>query len=320
MQSLVSILIPVYNSGATIAAAIKSCLDQTYPHIEVIVLDDASTDNSMEVITQFDSLKLTVLKNDENHGIAKSRNKLLKHARGEYIAWLDADDTMTPDRIDVQTGFMTANPGIDIAGSWILTDDKGLPSKKLPLLHAQISTMLWFRNCMIQPSVMSKNFYRKENTWYDVAYRDSVEDYELWYRLAPRKKFANIPSFLTLYHMTSGEPLSGKQVQNGFAQNLGHLWVKKWKDVDVNIKPEAKKLFQEFLYTNRPLNREEGDSLRKTLISLSLIKQDPFYNLIISYLRLRLWKNMGLSQKFRRLYLLNNAVYYFKMKRNYLVN
>jgi glycosyltransferase involved in cell wall biosynthesis len=318
MQNLVSILIPVYNAERTVGAAIQSCLDQTYPHIEVILLDNDSDDRSMEIINSFDSLKISVLRNKEQMGIASSRNTLLQHARGEYIAWLDADDTMNRERIDQQVAFMEAHPGIDIAGTWIQTDNKNLPYKKLPLLHNQIRSMLWFKNCMIQPSIISKNFYKKENIWYDKHFNNSVEDYELWYRLSSRKKFANIPQFLTVYHMTTGDALAKKQENNAFKKNINLLWQKKWQDVNLNITSEDQQLFQDFMYTNQLLSPAKAKSLRATLTALRHHNKDPFCRLIISFHQLRLWKNMALLQKLSNLSLLYNLLFYFKMKRNYL--
>ncbi len=318
MQSLVSILIPVHNARLTIAAAIDSCLAQTYPHIEILLLDNASSDGSLDIMAAYDSLKISILKNENAGTIAESRNKLLHHARGEYIAWLDADDTMHPDRIDIQVGFMTSNPGTDVAGSWIRTDDPDLPFRKLPLLHSQIKTLLWFKNCMIQPSVISKNFYRRENIWYDESYGNSVEDYELWYRLVSRKKFANIPQFLTSYHMTTGEALKRKKESNDFHKNLSRLWNKKWEDAHIQVEAADRRIFQDFLYTNATLSPAESQSLHRTLALLKRSDSDPFFRLVVSFHQLRLWKNMPLLQKIRHAGLLANLAYYFKIKRNYL--
>jgi glycosyltransferase involved in cell wall biosynthesis len=319
MQSLVSILIPVYNGESSIFAALTSCLEQSYPHIEILVLDDGSTDKTAAVVESFDSLKITLLKHPVNLGIARSRNTLLEHARGEYIAWLDADDTMSKDRIDEQVGFMQAHPDIDIAGSWIYTDDASLPMKKLPLLHSQIKTLLWFKNCMIQPSIISKNFYKTENIWYDPEFSNSAEDYELWYRLSFLKTFANIPEFLTTYHLTTGDPLNAKKDKNLFRQHINTIWKQKWKAHNI-LGPEKMKLvFQDFLYENKRLSTQEERAILHILYSLKLANSDPFFRLVISFHLLRLWRNMGWAGKIMHLDLLGLCIYYFKMKRNYLL-
>jgi len=318
MQQLVSILIPVHNAAQSISATIQSCLNQTYPHIEIVILDDASDDSSLNVIQSFDSLKITVIQNNIRQGIAVSRNTLLDHARGAYIAWLDADDTMQEERIDSQVAFMQTHPGIDIAGSWIYTDYPDLPAKKLPLLHHHIKTILWFKNCMIQPSIISKNFYKKEQIWYDTSFDQAAEDYELWLRLINKKTFANIPLFLSTYHLTAGIELEKKQEQNKFKKQWGKLWDIKWKQIHVSVSSNDQLFFQDFIYKNRMLTTEEGNSIHKTLLLLRQNNTDSFFRLVIAFHQLRLWKNMGLGQKITHIYLLKNLVFYFRMKRNYL--
>src|SRR4051812_30900964 len=123
MQNLVSILIPMYNASETITRALQSCLAQSYPNVEILVLDDASSDGSAAIVREFGNPKIRLYENIANAGIAASRNTLLSHAQGEFIAWLDADDVMSEDRMEEQVLFMRQNPDIDIAGSWILTDD-----------------------------------------------------------------------------------------------------------------------------------------------------------------------------------------------------
>jgi glycosyltransferase involved in cell wall biosynthesis len=318
MQSLVSILIPVYNGENSIFAALTSCLEQTYPHIEILVLDDGSADRTAAIVESFDSLKVTLLKHASNRGIAHSRNTLLEHARGEYIAWLDADDTMDKNRIEEQAGFMQAHPDIDIAGSWIYTDSASLPAKKLPLLHAQIKTMLWFKNCMIQPSVISKNFYKKENVWYNTDFNNSVEDYELWYRLSSYKTFANIPLFLTTYHLTEGNALTNKQDKHHFKKHIRELWEQKWQRFDISSLDQKKLAFQDFLYENKRLTTHEARAILHVLYDLKRANTDPFFRLILSCHLLRLWKNMGWTGKIMHLDLIFLSIYYFKMRRNYL--
>jgi glycosyltransferase involved in cell wall biosynthesis len=319
MQQLVSILIPVYQAEKTIAAAMDSCLAQTYRDIEILLLDDASTDGSPNIISSFQNPRISIFRNEHRMGIASCRNTLLEHASGTHIAWLDADDLMQPERIEQQMAFMTQNPGVDIAGSWIYTDWKDLPVKKLPLLHHQIRTMLWFKNCMIQPSVISRNFYKQENIWYNTDFTNSVEDYELWWRLSDKKQFANIPLMLTTYHMTTGDALEQKQSGNAFKEKLDLLWEEKWKEVAISISREDKNHFRDFLYKSSRLTNEEAVSVAATLRKLSTLKQDSFYQLVLSYQKLRLWKQMSWGLKTKHLALLINLVWYPAMKRNFLI-
>lgn len=96
MNELVSVIIPVYNREKTVLRAIDSVLSQTYKNVEIIVIDDGSTDNTENVINKIESEKIRYLKNEVNKGVAYSRNNGLKNAQGEYIAFLDSDDYWYP--------------------------------------------------------------------------------------------------------------------------------------------------------------------------------------------------------------------------------
>ena len=98
---LVSIIIPVYNSYKLISKTLESALDQTYKNIEIIVIDDGSTDGSEKIIDQFASDKITLLKQN-NKGAGAARNLGIKNAKGEFMQFLDADDLLSANKIDVQ--------------------------------------------------------------------------------------------------------------------------------------------------------------------------------------------------------------------------
>ncbi|GGH15285.1 glycosyltransferase family 2 protein [Mucilaginibacter phyllosphaerae] len=98
---LVSIIIPVYNAEGYLAPAIQSALNQTWPSKQIIVVDDGSTDGSLAVARSFDNGMITVL-SQPNKGAAAARNHGLKHATGQYIQFLDADDLLSPDKISAQ--------------------------------------------------------------------------------------------------------------------------------------------------------------------------------------------------------------------------
>jgi glycosyltransferase involved in cell wall biosynthesis len=100
-MSLVSILIPAYNSDKWISSTIDSALNQTWDKKEIIIVDDGSTDNTLQIAKQFESKCVKVV-TQENSGAASARNKALEIAQGDYIQWLDADDLLTPNKISLQ--------------------------------------------------------------------------------------------------------------------------------------------------------------------------------------------------------------------------
>jgi glycosyltransferase involved in cell wall biosynthesis len=108
---LVSVIIPVYNSARYIAAALDSVYSQSYRPVEIIVIDDGSTDDSADVACARGDLRLL---RQENRGPAAARNAGIREANGALIAFLDSDDTWLPHKLRLQVDFLTANPGAEV--------------------------------------------------------------------------------------------------------------------------------------------------------------------------------------------------------------
>lgn len=102
MNKLVSVLVPAYNVSSYVREALSSVLAQTYKHLEIIVIDDGSTDNTGEILNQLakSDTRLRIIHNEKNIGIIKTLNKGLNLAKGDYIARMDADDLIVPDWIE----------------------------------------------------------------------------------------------------------------------------------------------------------------------------------------------------------------------------
>lgn len=108
-NGLVSIIMPSYNTASYIKDSIKSVLNQTYDNWELIIVDDCSSDNTDEVLAEIDDPRIRVYKNEVNSGAAISRNRALKEAKGQWIAFLDSDDIWMPEKLEKQIAFMTDN-------------------------------------------------------------------------------------------------------------------------------------------------------------------------------------------------------------------
>ena len=109
MSVLVSIVTPSYNTGRWIGETIQSVLNQTYENWEMIIVDDCSTDNTDEVVAGYKDSRIKYIKNEKNSGAAISRNRAIREAKGEYIAFLDSDDLWTPNKLEKQIRFMKDN-------------------------------------------------------------------------------------------------------------------------------------------------------------------------------------------------------------------
>jgi glycosyltransferase involved in cell wall biosynthesis len=123
----VSIIIPVYNAESYLRCSIESLLLQTYGNIEIIIVDDASADNSLQIVRQFESEKIHVVQQD-NSGAAIARNMGLKYASGEYIQFMDVDDFLSTDKMEKQVAALQGNPGKVAVCNYInFTEETHLP-------------------------------------------------------------------------------------------------------------------------------------------------------------------------------------------------
>lgn len=118
---LVSIIIPTYNYAKYLIKTIKSCIEQTYKNLEIIIIDDGSTDNTYEVVMNFSDRIVYVFQH--NSGVSAARNKGLELARGEFIAFLDADDYLTEDSVETRLNILLAYPDIGIIFSETYSED-----------------------------------------------------------------------------------------------------------------------------------------------------------------------------------------------------
>lgn len=314
MPELVSILMPVFQAEKTLSRAINSCIQQTYPHFEIVLLLNGIDPLCLNIIQTLNEPRIKLLTEPVNTGIAAARNRLLREAKGEFVAFLDADDAMLPDRLEKQVAYFQAHPETDLLGTWIVTQDHEV--KKAPLHHPEISACLWFKNCMYQPSMMCRNFFAKEQIYYPENFANSVEDYALWFQLKDFKTFANLPLALTQYTVSSEEELKQKRKHNDFELNLHQLWQSKWQNLP--IAPEYKATFQSFLYENKTLNEVEIKSL---LSCMAVIKQNfksKEYQYICAFHQLRIWRNSDTWMKIKYAYLLLNLRYYKAFKPLYL--
>ena len=109
VEGLVSIIMPSWNTGRFIAESIDSVLKQTYTNWELLIVDDCSTDNTDEIITSYKDNRIKYFKNEHNSGAALTRNKAMREAQGEWIAFLDSDDLWNPEKLEKQINFMKEN-------------------------------------------------------------------------------------------------------------------------------------------------------------------------------------------------------------------
>lgn len=147
MNDLVSIIMPSYNTGKYIKETIESVLAQSYTNWEILLVDDFSTDNTEEVLSQFKDKRIRFFKNEKNSGAAVSRNKALREAKGKWIAFLDSDDLWTPDKLKKQIDFMEKNNYHFSYTNYLEIDSNSKPNGVKVTGPKKISKMGMFNYC-----------------------------------------------------------------------------------------------------------------------------------------------------------------------------
>ena len=125
-NSLVSIVIPVHNAEEYINEALDSCINQTYENLEILVVDDKSQDNTLNILKEYEQKdsRIKVLPVEKQDGLGNVINIGIRRSRGKYIARMDADDVMYPDRIEKQVNYLESNPNCVAVGGQIDIIDK----------------------------------------------------------------------------------------------------------------------------------------------------------------------------------------------------
>ncbi|MEL6458329.1 MAG: glycosyltransferase family 2 protein [Cyanobacteria bacterium J06621_15] len=215
----VSVIIPLYNADKYIERTLKSVLNQTYQNIEVIIVDDESPDDSVQICQKFTDPRVRII-HQENRGLAGSRNTGIRHASGEYLAFMDADDIWLPEKLEKHIAHLESNSEVGISFSrsaFIDENDKPLGIYQITklkditpldiLCRSPIGngSAAVFKKAVFEDIKFQDNLYGYvEDYYFDDKFKLS-EDIECWVRIAIKTdwKFAGLAQPLTLYRVHS---------------------------------------------------------------------------------------------------------------------
>ena len=190
---------PVYNGERYLREAMDSILSQTFRDFEFLIIDDASTDGSVEIIKSYTDPRICLVHNEINLGRCATPNKGLDLAKGEYLARMDCDDISLPTRLEKQVIFLNTHPDVGVCGTWVKLFMGADYVIKYPITHEEIKCQLLLGCQLAHSSVMlRKKVLLDHHLYYDVNCK-LAEDYELWTRCSYVTKLANIPEVLVKY-------------------------------------------------------------------------------------------------------------------------
>lgn len=229
-STLISVVMPVYNSEKYVASAIDSILNQTCVDFELLIFDDGSTDKSWEIISQYAKIdkRIVPFRSETNSGYVVHLNNGVMRAVGDFIARMDSDDIALPDRLALQLDFLRSNPNVGVVGTSSIQIDERGRELRVSLRNDASKALLWqsfFTNPLAHPTVMFRKSVVVGAGLYD-ARKIPSEDYDLWVRVLRVSLLANLQTPLLKYrqHPNSVSLIKAESQAAHALQTLKEHW------------------------------------------------------------------------------------------------
>jgi glycosyltransferase involved in cell wall biosynthesis len=216
----ISVIMPCFNAEAFISMSIRSVLEQTFKNIDLIVINDGSTDRSLQVISGFHDTRLKIV-NQYNRGVCAARNRGLAEATGDYIAFLDADDTWRPDCLEkLYNALQSMSDAVVAYCGW---QNVGLPGGRgkpyVPPDYEEKNKMEHLiRNCPwpIHAALTRRSAIESAGRFDERL--SNAEDYKLWLQIASFSTIVRVPKVLAFYHFHEGQQASKNSAKAAYQQ------------------------------------------------------------------------------------------------------
>lgn len=205
-QLIVSVLIPCFNAEKYVEDAVRSIMTQTYQNLEIVLIDDCSTDTTPQILEKLknEDNRIKIYRNEENLKLIKTLNKGITLCSGEYIARMDSDDISLPTRIEEQVKFLNENSDYSIVSTMFYTFKELSGKKNLyinPVHNEELRAFLLFKSGICHPaSMIRKTLFTELNLEFEAEYLH-VEDYALWSKAMYKTKLANLDKPLLYYRV-----------------------------------------------------------------------------------------------------------------------
>ena len=209
----VSVVIPAFNAVAYLPAAVESVLKQTFIDVEVLIVDDGSTDGIGQWTAQIADPRVQLV-SQQNQGVSAARNTGITRARGEYVAFLDADDLWDPTKLEKQVRHLDGDPAVGLVYTWTaLVDERGNPTGRV--FTSQVEGNVWEQIVVDDMISNGSSPMVRRSCFETVGMFDTnlaiAEDYDMWTRIAARYQFAVVKEVLTFYRRHSDNTTNNRQ-------------------------------------------------------------------------------------------------------------
>ena len=287
---LVTVLMPCYNAEKYINAAIESIVQQTYKNLQILLLEDGSTDSTFEICQQWSRKdeRIKLIRNEKNLGLIKTLNNGITHSNSPFIARMDADDISALSRIEKQVNFLLQNDQIGIVGSKSSRIDfKGnitAEEGNVTYLSSEtLSISCFFTQPFFHGSILIRTQLLKENQYSEV-YKHS-EDFELWLRLNSKGiKFQNLNEILYYYRVNpEGVSISNENIQIESHNKASLFYLKKSTNQIINEELVG-------IINNRPIKKVSYQKFKEaiTFFKAFCLLQKPEIKQIVYFNRQRI--------------------------------
>ncbi len=200
MTPTLTIGLPVLDAARFLEDALRSVFAQTFSDWELIAIDDGSSDGSAAILQRLKDRRVRTLADGEHRGLGARLNQVVSLAAGKYIARMDADDLMHPERLARQLAFLEANHDSDLVGCGLISfdaEERPISVRRLPALHAQITADPLRGFAIAHATVLGRTEWWKKYRYNERS--RGCEDWELWFESYAQSRFANLPDLLYFY-------------------------------------------------------------------------------------------------------------------------
>lgn len=292
-KDLVSVLMVNYNHADTIEKSIRSVLEQTYSKLQLIIVDDGSTDNSVEIINSIDDSRIELYEEKENKQICAVTNIGKKKVRGEYFARIDSDDLWEKNKLEIQVEYLKEHPEHKICFTHvsIIDENDQVVDSDLEKLYAVdyerqeewLETFFFLGNCLPMTSVLMTTKIMVEIGDFNIAYRQ-LHDFDYWIRIAKRYPMAVIPEKLVRIRRYESETNNSNISEKNMTRTYNEYVDIRKHFFDEMSDVVFKKTFGKYLKNSNAESREELECEKAFLLCSPVGQGRTISNVGIEYL------------------------------------